>query len=106
MFGYFLSITTLWGDNNGEEIHICYSSHVSVVIMACSDKQAETEETYSQLSNALLKDEDSRVRENAAEALGEIGYAMVIGALTAALNDENSRVRRQAEEALKKIQPE
>ncbi|MEA3429767.1 MAG: HEAT repeat domain-containing protein, partial [Nanoarchaeota archaeon] len=50
-----------------------------------------------------LKEEDSGVRRNAAEALGEIKDPTAVPALIQALKDENSAVRRNAAEALGEI---
>ena len=43
-----------------------------------------------------LKDKDSDVREEAAEALGEIGDDRAVEPLTKALKDEDSSVRSKA----------
>ncbi len=55
---------------------------------------------------SALEDEDSDVRAEAADALGEIGDARAVEALTQALEDEDAYVRYQAEKALEKIQGE
>lgn len=56
---------------------------------------------------ALEKDETARVRERAAEVLGEFGPASVeaIPALTKALKDEDHKVRRDAVRSLGQIGP-
>ena len=55
---------------------------------------------------SALEDEDSDVRAEAADALGEIGDARAVEPLTQALEDEDAYVRYQAEKALEKIQGE
>jgi len=55
------------------------------------------------LLTKALKDEDWRVRSSAANALGNIRDARVVGPLIEALKDKNSYVRMRAAEALGKI---
>ena len=50
-----------------------------------------------------LNDENSVVRENAAEALGEIGDPNALISLKNALNDENPYVRNRVKMAIKAI---
>jgi HEAT repeat protein len=54
---------------------------------------------------AALKDKESRIREAAIKALGELKEKdpRVIEPLIDALNDKDSRVREKSAEALKKI---
>ncbi len=62
-------------------------------------------EPYDPLIEALMKNQDARVRERAAWALGEIGDQKAIEPLTyAASSDEYEMVRSMATEALAKIQ--
>ena len=51
-----------------------------------------------------LKDNESIVREYAAESLGEIGDPRAVEALKEALKDEDLDVRSAAKEALAKIE--
>jgi len=51
----------------------------------------------------VLKDKETRVREKAARALGEIGDVAAVGPLTESLEDTESIVRKAAEEALDRI---
>ena len=54
---------------------------------------------------ALLADEDSTIRQNAAEALGDLGNAspVMVNALLLRLTDEDSWVRQNAAQALGKL---
>jgi HEAT repeat protein len=52
---------------------------------------------------AVLKDKDSEIRENSAEALGEIGDARAVDPLIAALKDNDKDVRWHAASALGEI---
>ena len=52
---------------------------------------------------AALKDEDSRVRWRAANALGRLGDHRAVDPLIATLKDESSLVRRGAADALESI---
>jgi HEAT repeat protein len=52
-----------------------------------------------------LKDEDWRVREAAAKALGKIGNIRAVEPLSAALRDKDEDVRESAASALEKINP-
>ena len=64
----------------------------------CPDK----EEKINRLIRDL-RDEDSEIRRNAANALGEIGDPRAVGSLIAVLRDEDRWVRRNAARALGEI---
>jgi HEAT repeat protein len=50
-----------------------------------------------------LKDNDSQIRANAAEALGNIGDTRSVRPLIQALKDDNINVRNEAAHALDKL---
>ena len=53
---------------------------------------------------ALLADEVARVRGAAARALGEVGDAAHLEALTALLKDDEKEVRRSAHDAMVRLE--
>jgi HEAT repeat protein len=66
-------------------------------------KKMEKKGDIEGLIKALSYKKDSRVRLNAAVALGRIGTRKTADALSKALKDEDSDVRKAVEKAIEKV---